>query len=150
MIHPKEFQALRDQFNSIDTNLSGTIEAAELKAALKKSPDSHLTDAQIDEIVKQCDYDENGLINYHEFIAATFPVEKVLTKEKLQSLFHRFDLDESKAVSTMELKQAFTKLGIDLQSNEIDEILKEHDVDGDQQITFEEFEKMLKGAVGHN
>ena len=47
MINPKEFLKLRDQFNSIDTNLSGTIEAAELKAAIKQS-DSKLTDAEID------------------------------------------------------------------------------------------------------
>lgn len=126
--------------------MSGTIEADELRDAVKNS-DIELTSADVEAIVKQCDYNEDGLINYHEFIAATFPVEKYLTKERMQALFHRFDVDDQEKISRTNFSDAFTKLGVDLQQNEINEILKEHDVDGDQIITFAEFESMLKGAI---
>ena len=95
----------------------------------------------------QCDYNEDGLINYHEFIAATFPIEKHLTKERMESLFHRFDIDDQEKISRTNFRDSFTKLGINLSQQEIDEILQEHDVDGDQIITFQEFEQMLRGAL---
>lgn len=139
MLNPNEFKQLREEFNKIDTNLSGTIETSELKDAVRKA-NMDLTEKELDNIVKQCDYDENGLINYHEFIAATFPVDKYLTKEKIESLFSRFDVDQSEAITTTNFRQAFTKLGIDLSSEELDQILKEHDLDGDHTITLQEFE----------
>ena len=58
----------------------------------------------------------------------------------MQALFHRFDVDDQEKISRTNFADAFTKLGVDLQQNEINEILKEHDVDGDQIITFAEFE----------
>ena len=128
--------------------MSGTIEIDELRSAVKNS-DIDLKEGDIDEIVRQCDYNEDGLINYHEFIAATFPIEKHLTKERMEALFHRFDIDDQEKISRTNFRDAFTKLGINLSQQEIDEILSEHDVDGDQIITFKEFEAMLKGALNH-
>lgn len=93
MINPEEFKKLRQQFNKIDKNLSGTIETDELRDAVKNM-DIELSAEEVEKIVKQCDYNEDGLINYHEFIAATFPVDKYLTKERMQALFHRFDVDD--------------------------------------------------------
>ena len=37
MINPAEFGSLRDQFNRIDTNGSGTIEVDELREAVRSS-----------------------------------------------------------------------------------------------------------------
>ena len=82
MINPEEFKKLRQQFNKIDKNLSGTIETDELRDAVKNM-DIELSAEEVEKIVKQCDYIEDGLINYHEFIAATFPVDKYLTKERM-------------------------------------------------------------------
>lgn len=113
MLNPEEFKKLREEFNKIDTNMSGTIETAELKTAVRKS-NMNLTEEEIEQIVKQTDQDDNGLINYHEFIAATFPVEKYLTKERVQALFNRFNTDDDDTISKVNFRDAFSKLGIDL------------------------------------
>ena len=47
MLNPKEFAPLRAAFNEIDTDLSGTIEANELKEAVKKS-DVEIKDEDLD------------------------------------------------------------------------------------------------------
>ena len=113
MINPEEFKKLRTQFNSIDTNLSGTIEVDELRNAVKNST-IDLNPNEIEKIVKQCDYNEDGLINYHEFIAATIPIDKYLTKERMESLFQKFDVDDTEKISRTNFADAFTKLGINL------------------------------------
>ena len=51
MINPEEFKKLRQQFNKIDTNLSGTIEVDELRNAVKNSQ-IDLKPEEIETIVK--------------------------------------------------------------------------------------------------
>ena len=86
MINPKEFITLRKAFNKIDTNGSGTIEIDELKQAVRKWH-VDMDEAELERIVKEVDILGTGVIKYHEFIAATFPVEKYATQERLRSLF---------------------------------------------------------------
>lgn len=66
--------------------MSGTIDAAELRQAVL---DNHIdiNEIELDSIIKQMDYENNGIINYNEFISSTFPVEKYLTKERINALF---------------------------------------------------------------
>ena len=56
--------------------MSGTIEVKELQEALRnQSKDSQgISEEDVERIIKQIDYDDNGMINYHEFIQVTFPV----------------------------------------------------------------------------
>ena len=71
----------------------------------------------------------NGVINYHEFIAAVFPVEKYATKDRLESLFTKFERKD--VISGKTLKDAFSKLGHNMTAEEIEEIMNEHDIDHD-------------------
>ena len=82
MINPKEFSSLRREFNKIDTNGSGTIEIDELKEAVKKCH-ATMSNEEVEAIIKEVDIQGTGIIHYHEFIAAIFPVEKYATKERL-------------------------------------------------------------------
>ena len=54
MLNPEEFARLREEFNKIDTNMSGTIETQELKNAVRKS-NMELSEEEIEQIVRQCD-----------------------------------------------------------------------------------------------
>ena len=119
MVNPKEFVSLREAFNKIDTDLSGTIEIAELKKAVMDS-EVEISEEEIDKIVKELDYDDNGMINYHEFISSTFPIEKYLTKEKLNAVFAKFDVDATGEITVNNLRDAFTKLGHEVTEEEID------------------------------
>ena len=78
MINPKEFSKLRKEFNKIDVNGSGTIEIEELRQAVRKCH-ATMTEEELNHIIKEVDITGSGIIHYHEFIAATFPVEKYAT-----------------------------------------------------------------------
>jgi len=47
----------------------------------------HITPDEIDQIIKELDYDGNEMINYSEFLAATISVKHILTHEKIEALF---------------------------------------------------------------
>ena len=71
MLPAKDVENLRKQFELIDTDHSGIIDANELAAAMKKNESIQVPDDEIDKIIDEVDFAGNGQINYHEFLAAT-------------------------------------------------------------------------------
>jgi len=53
------------------------------------------------------------------------------------------DKDGNGYISAAELRHVMTNLGEKLTDNEVDEMIREADVDGDGQINYEEFVKMM-------
>ena len=54
-----------------------------------------------------------------------------------------FDRDGNGFISAAELRHVMTNLGEKLTDEEVDEMIREADVDGDGQINYEEFVKMM-------
>ena len=71
MLNPTDVESLRQQFQKIDTDNSGFIEANELQVALK---DKTAQASELQAILKELDYNGNEKINYSEFLAATISV----------------------------------------------------------------------------
>ena len=86
MVNPKEFTSLRKEFKALDTNGSGTIDVNDLKIAVRKCH-ADMPEEELVRILHEVDVNRTGVIHYHEFIAAVFPVEKYATTERLNSLF---------------------------------------------------------------
>lgn len=49
----------------------------------------------------------------------------------------------SQAISCLQLRHVMTNLGEKLTDEEVDEMIREADVDGDGQVNYEEFVKMM-------
>ena len=58
-----------------------------------------------------------------------------------------FDKDGNGFISAAELRHVMTNLGEKLTDEEVDEMIREADVDGDGQINYEEFVKMVPNRV---
>ena len=100
-------------------------------------------EARIDAIIKEIDYFGNGKINYSEFLAATLSMQKVLTDEKLWSLFKTFDTDDTDYISLENLQEAFQRLGRNYSEEEINKIMLLHDSSKDGKLSFEEFKAIF-------
>lgn len=76
----------------------------------------------------QADMDNNGTIDYGEFIAAMLHLNKVQKEEHLFAAFSYFDKDGSGYITAEELHQACEKFGLgDIPLNEImDEVDKDN------------------------
>ena len=48
---------------------------------MNKAELKDVDEEEIDLIINEIDYEQNGTINYSEFLAATLPVEKYVTEQ---------------------------------------------------------------------
>ena len=57
--------------------------------------------------------------------------------------FRVFDKDGNGYISSAELRHVMTNLGEKLTDEEVDEMIREADIDGDGQVNYEEFVAMM-------
>lgn len=145
MLTTKEIGKLKAQFETIDTDNTGYIDAEELAEAMKKSNLS-VPASEIDRIIREIDYKGNHQINYSEFLAATLHTKKILNNSRMLVLFKEFDVDNSGYITREDLRQAFEKFDKPITEEEIEEIIEKHDYARDGRICYEEFKFMMLGV----
>ncbi|KAK3231902.1 hypothetical protein Dsin_003783 [Dipteronia sinensis] len=138
----EEIKGLKQMFNNMDTDGSGTITYEELKDGLSRLG-SKLTEAEIKQLMDAADVDKNGSIDYTEFITATMHRHKLEKEEHLYKAFQYFDSDNSGFITREELRQAMTQHGMGDEAT-IDEIIEDVDTNKDGRINYEEFAAMMR------
>ena len=113
MADPGQIEGLRAQFQEIDTDGTGLINADELRTAIKNSA-IEIPEEKIDEIIDNVDYFGNKKINYSEFLVATLDVKAFLDDSKLKALFTQFDTDGSGKITKDNIVTAMAKIGHDI------------------------------------
>jgi calcium-dependent protein kinase len=81
----------------------------------------------------QADVDQDGSIDYGEFIAATMNMNKIEKEENLFAAFSYFDKDKSGYITVDELQQACAEHNVDEAS--IGDMIKEADQDNVRELT---------------
>nr|2KN2_A Chain A, Calmodulin [Glycine max] len=74
-------------------------------------------------------------------------------EEELKEAFKVFDKDQNGYISASELRHVMINLGEKLTDEEVEQMIKEADLDGDGQVNYEEFVKMMmtvRGGGGGN
>ncbi|OMJ68149.1 hypothetical protein SteCoe_34487 [Stentor coeruleus] len=126
---------LRNVFKEIDTNGDGLLSKKEIRKALESS--TGFSDQDIDTLIAKVDLDQNGKVNYSEFLTATIDWSKEMSRERLEIAFKALDADHSGKISKEELMIAFG--GSHMSSKIFKEMIDEADLDGDGEIDLEEF-----------
>ncbi|XP_041019662.1 calcium-dependent protein kinase 29-like [Juglans microcarpa x Juglans regia] len=144
----EEIKGLKQMFNNMDTDKSGTITFEELKTGLSRLG-SKLTEAEIKQLMDAADVDSSGTIDYIEFITATMHRHKLEKDESLYKAFQYFDRDGSGFITREELRQAMTKYGMGDDAT-IDEVIEDVDTDKDGRINYEEFAAMMRKGTQDN
>ncbi|BBN08677.1 calcium-dependent protein kinase [Marchantia polymorpha subsp. ruderalis] len=137
----EEIAGLKEMFKAMDADNSGNITFDELKGGLKRVG-SKLSESEIHDLMEAADVDQDGTIDYGEFIAATVSLSKVEKEENLFAAFSYFDKDKSGYITVDELQQAC--IDHNLGEVRIEEMLKEIDQNNDGRIDYNEFVKMMR------
>ncbi len=87
------------------------------------------------------DLDQNGTIDYNEFLAATLNRTKLMSKHNLEAAFKTFDKDGSGKISVDEIMSIFNQTNTD--KSKFEEIIKEADQNGDGEISLDEFKILM-------
>lgn len=103
-------------------------------------------------MIKEIDADATGSINFAQFLSLIArKIKDTETEEELIEAFEMFDLDGNGVISAAELRYVNSNLDKMLTDEELDEMIFEADANGDGQIDYEEFVRMmLTKSTYHN
>jgi Ca2+-binding EF-hand superfamily protein len=132
----------------MDKNGDGALTYDELRAGLHEIPEINLTEVELLDAMQIIDANQNGLIDYTEFIAACLQSYNYLQESHLRSAFAYFDQDNSGQISAEELRLCLQSDDFTLTEEQIQQLLEGVDTDGDGQIDYLEFINMMKNSLG--
>jgi calmodulin len=133
----------RQAFEMFDKDKDGSITAKEL-AMVMRSLNQEPNDSDLEEMINDVDENGNGKIEFDEFVNLMHRRNKETdTEEEVINAFKVFDKEGNGNISTTELRHIMTTLGDKITEEEIDEMLREADIDGDGFINYEEFVRMM-------
>lgn len=145
---PEELDELQAAFEEFDTDHDGYIgyrELGECMRTLGYMP----TEMELIEVSQHVKMRMGGRVDFEEFVEMMGPklreeTAHMLGVRELRIAFREFDRDRDGRITVAELRQAAPALlGEPLVDPELDEMLREVDLNGDGTVDFDEFVMML-------
>ncbi|KAK1266654.1 Calmodulin-1/11/16 [Acorus gramineus] len=113
--------------------MSGCITLEEL-ATVIRSLGQNPTEEELQDMIREVDIDGNGTIEFGEFLnLMARKVKETDAEEELKEAFKVFDKDQNGYISATELRHVMINLGEKLTDEEVDQMIREADMDGDGQ-----------------
>ena len=145
----EEIETATNLFCQIDIDNDGKVQQKEFVKNFKEIIEK--TGKKIDEkylkdLFNHIDYDRSGNIDYSEFIAAAVDKNLIVNDQNLKESFEFFDKNKSGLITLSDLQIVFKKFK-GFSAEEFNNIIKEVDKDGDDEITFEEYKDMMKAIT---
>ncbi|GFH16267.1 calcium-dependent protein kinase, partial [Haematococcus lacustris] len=138
-----ELVGLKEMFQAIDEDNSGTISVDELREGLRKKGTT-LALQEVQRIMDNIDVNGNSRIDYEEFLAATMHITKLNKEDNMIEAFRHFDKDNSGFITKDEIITALREVGEEPDEVEVQTIIKSVDKNGDGTIDYEEFCVMMR------
>lgn len=142
---------INELFKFFDKNNDNIITLDELIIAFR-SVNQNIGIKEATEMMKLGDKNNSKTIDKQEFTDLMLPKfkEEILSYESnlddLRRLFKESDTDQSNYLSKSELKNALIKLNIELNDVQLEDLMKELDLDENQNIDIDEFMAFLSIA----
>merc|ERR1719244_1453494 len=146
----RNIQEVVAAFKRFDANCDGALSQQELVTGTKAAQ-LNLSAAEVKAIFTLADTNQDGEVNFIEFVSALFPVASdglSKCRNKLKSLanvkdaFKKLDADGDGAISFQEFRNGMISI-TELSEGELKSVFALGDVDLDGQISFSEFARMI-------
>lgn len=95
-------------------------------------------------MITKLDINFNGYVDYTEFLAGCMKSKIYLQEDYLVSAFTYFDKDQNGTISIDELKTVLGGHGVGITDKDIELLMKEVDLNKDNEIDYHEFLAMMK------
>jgi calmodulin len=128
-----------------DRNNDGVITAEELHTVMK-SLGENPSESEVQEMIYEVDLEGKGSINFQEFLImmakkSELPLDE---DEDIKAAFIVFDRNNDGFVTAEEMKEVLSKFDLSTSAEEIEDMIKSADVDGDGMLSFDEFSNLMK------
>ncbi|OAY42108.1 calmodulin-like protein 11 isoform X2 [Manihot esculenta] len=139
----EQISEFQEAFCLLDKDGDGRITFEELATAIK-SLDQNPTEEELQSMINEVDVDGNGTIEFGEFLnLKARKMKETEAEEELKEAFKVFDKDQDGYISPNELRHVMINLGEKLTDEEVEQMIREADLDGDGQVNYEEFVRMM-------
>ena len=142
MMSKEETARLQQVFAQLDLNKDGHLQYDEVLKGYTEYYSKENAKETVDRIFELVDADHSQEIDFSEFVTATANRELLLKPEKLRQAFDYFDKDKSGSIDMDEIKQILGG-GQNLSDKVWKQVVQEVDADGNGEIDYQEFEKMM-------
>lgn len=125
-------------------NGDGILTKAELIKGVKEHTKYNIDEEDWQKVFEVLDINQNGKIDYTEFIAGCMSSYVYTDESNLKKAFKFFDKDNDNQIDFKELKETLMEDNLEIQDEEINKLLSEIDLNEDGKVDFEEFKKMME------
>ncbi|KAK5797983.1 hypothetical protein VI817_004274 [Penicillium citrinum] len=156
----------KEAFSLFDKDGDGQITTKELGTVMR-SLGQNPSESELQDMINEVDADNNGTIDFPDshmpisliikpFVKMNIdsPPTEFLTmmarkmkdtdsEEEIREAFKVFDRDNNGFISAAELRHVMTSIGEKLTDDEVDEMIREADQDGDGRIDYNEFVQLM-------
>ncbi|KAK3089991.1 hypothetical protein FSP39_008270 [Pinctada imbricata] len=142
----EQIDEFKEAFSLFDKDGDGCITTKELGTVMR-SLGQQPTEQDLQDMINEVDEDGSGTIEFSEFLDMMRKKggeNKDDEDEELKGAFKVFDKDGNGKISASELRQVMKNLGEQLTDEEIDEMIKEADIDGDDEVDFEVYTEVFR------
>ena len=136
-------------FNKIDENDDCKINEKELLEGLKVKFNTIVKKEDVSQIFSNIDLNNNGCIDYEEFVSAAVNKKKFMNKNVLMIAFKFFDKNDSGEITIDEIERIFKESVVDKKKvhESLQKVAKDLDLNVDGKITFDEFAIVMKSII---
>ncbi|KAM7158788.1 calmodulin-alpha-like [Molossus nigricans] len=133
----------KEAFSLLDKDGDGTITTKELGTVLR-SLGRNPTEAELQDMINEVD----GTIDFLEFLTMMArQMKDTDSEEETCQAFGVFDKDGNGHISAAEPHHVMTNLGEKRTDEEVDETIRDADIDGDGQVNYEEFVQVMTAKL---
>ncbi|XP_015429046.1 PREDICTED: probable calcium-binding protein CML11 isoform X1 [Dufourea novaeangliae] len=145
-ITKSQMKEFREAFRLFDKDGDGSITKEELGRVMR-SLGQFARAEELRTMLQEIDIDGDGNVSFEEFVEIvsniganeTAPTDQDQEEQELRDAFRVFDKHNRGYITASDLRAVLQCLGEDLSEEEIEDMIKEVDVDGDGRIDFYEF-----------
>lgn len=130
---------LKKVFDQFDANGDGKISVSELGNVFKSMGTSY-TEAELNRVLDDIDIDRDGYINLEEFGAIC---RSSSSAAEIREAFDLYDQNKDGLISSAEIHKVLNRLGMTCSLEDCVRMIGHVDSDGDGNVNFEEFQKMM-------
>lgn len=141
-LNETQVKMCKKAFYQIDIDKTGFIKAIEIKSAMKLL-NEEINEQEFEELLKEIDLNTD-IVTISEFLAMySIKINSNYNKEELLQAFRVFDKDQSGYISANKLRDMMTDVDEKLTDDEVDEMIREADANGDGRVNYKNFIKMM-------
>ena len=139
-ISSKELQEYQEAFNFFDLDHDGFVAVADI-GKIMRSVGLYPSEAELMQISKS----NRSKVDFNEFLslAQRNLNENRINEQQMREAFKMFDNYGNGLVNLMQMRNALQNLGEKLRDEEMDELLREADIDAEGNVNYEELVKIL-------